>query len=137
MNKIQILIVCRQSKVLFAKGCVRGAHNSRHSHSVALAKRMNNESGWLAQIIYFVECVVPKTGTSNQHFTHWVAAVHWFMDHPYKIWYGDPTHVARILFPGSFIHSCDRYHTYNFIYEVIGVPLDDIWVQIRCMSLYH
>ena len=69
MNKIQILIVCRQSKVLFAKGCVRGAHNSRHSHSVALAKRMNNESGWLAQIIYFVECVVPKTGTSNQHFT--------------------------------------------------------------------
>lgn len=112
-DSYEVLILCRQSKALFAKGCIIGARKSRHSQSsLVLANKMNAEGGCLAEIIYFLECVVvPKTGNNTLHNTHWVAAVHWFMDHPCKVWYGDPTQVwSTSHFPG---------HSYILVSDII------------------
>ena len=49
---------------------------------------MNCDSGFLVEIIFFLECIVCQGNNSL-----WVAAVHWFMDHQCKVWYGNPTQV--------------------------------------------
>ena len=75
-DSYEVLILCCQSKALFAKGCIIGARKSRHSQSsLVLANKMNAEGGCLAEIIYFLECVVPKTGNNTLHNTHCVAAL--------------------------------------------------------------
>ena len=105
-DSYKILILCRRSKALCVNGCVIGTRKSRHSRSsLVLAKKMNAESDCLAEIIFFLECVIVPTDENTLHATHWVAAVHWFMDHPCKVWFGNPTQVwCTSHFPGhSFI----------------------------------
>ena len=116
-DSYKILILCRQSRALLVKDCVIGARKSRHSQSsFVLAKKMNSDSGCLAEIIYFLECVVvPEVPCSNSRphtCTHWIVAVRWFMDHPCRVWYGDPTQVWSISqFPG---------HSYIFVSDIIS-----------------
>ena len=89
------------------KHCI-GAQKSCHSQSsFVLARKMNNDSDCLVEIKFFLECFVSQ-GSSN-HSSHWVAAVNWFMDHPCKVWYGNPAQVwSTAQFPGySYILVSD------------------------------
>lgn len=102
-NSYQILILCHQSKALLTKDFIIGAQKSRHSQSsLVLAKKTNSDNACLAEIIFFLECVV-LSRSSNGHTRQWVAAVNWFMDHPCQVWYGNPTQVwSTARYPGIF-----------------------------------
>ena len=103
-NSYTVLILSQRTKALLLKDFVIGAKGSRHSQSsIVLANRTNSEVG-LAQILFFAECVAISK-VDGHHTKLWVAAVSWFMDHPCKVWYGNPVQVwSAATFPGfSFI----------------------------------
>lgn len=100
-----ILVLCRRAKALLVKDFVFGAQGSRHSQSsLVLAKRLSGDSVDLAEIFFFLECVA-ISNSDNQPTRQWVAAFLWFMEHPCRVWYGNPVQVwCTASYPGiSFI----------------------------------
>lgn len=104
-NSYTILVLCQRAKALLVKDFVIGAKGSRHSlSSLVLAKHSTDDEVGLAQILFFAQCVAITKSDGHQTII-WVAAVSWFMDHPCRVWYGNPVQVwSAASFPGfSFI----------------------------------
>lgn len=91
-----------RTKALMVSDFVIGSHRSRHAQS-SLVLSKQNDSENLAEILYFAECVVVPNCQSAKHIQLWVAAVNWFMEHPCKVWFGNPAQVwCTAKYPGEF-----------------------------------
>ena len=87
-----VLIVTRWTKRLLLNNCYLSC-----DHRKGLIFAMREESGaTLAQAIHFSECKCEVSGASESVGPTqkvWVIAVKWYMEHPYKVWYGSPSQV--------------------------------------------
>ena len=94
----RVLTLCRQTRSLKVGDYVLGAKGSRHSRSsLVLANRDTRLE--LAEIQYFSECVVLLNGCPGSNLI-WVACVNWYLEHPCKLWYGNPIQVwSTVLSP--------------------------------------
>ena len=93
----RILVLCKRTKALVMQNFVLGAQGSRHTQSsLVLARNPSNNSICLAEIVFFLHCTTISNDT-NGRTTKWIDAVKWFMDHPCRVWFGNPTQVYVTL----------------------------------------
>ena len=88
-----VLVLCTPMKALLVQKFVIGAEGSRHTkYSLVLANNTVTNSNTLANITFFIQCTV-GSGITSELSKIWMAAVEWYMDHPCKVWFGNPTQV--------------------------------------------
>ena len=46
----------------------------------------------MAKITFFIQCTV-EYGLTSEPSKIWMTALEWYMDHPCKVWFGNPTRV--------------------------------------------
>lgn len=89
----RILVLSRRAKALLVQNVIIGAEGTRHTKSsFVLAKNSTTNSVCLAEIVFFLHCTA-ISNTTNSHTRRWVAAVKWYMDHPCRVWFGNPVQV--------------------------------------------
>lgn len=86
-----VLTLCRQTRSLKVGDYALGARSSRHSRS-SLVLAYRGEVLELAEIQYFSECAV-VLNDQGRTISLWVACVNWYLEHPCKLWYGNPVEV--------------------------------------------
>lgn len=91
-ESFEILTLCRKAKALRIRDHVLGAKGSRHSRSSLVLAERNNHSIELAEIEYFFQYNVLQSNHSQAQ-TFWVAVVNWYLEHPCRVWYGNPVQV--------------------------------------------
>ena len=97
----KILTLCCQTRALVAESYVLGAKRSRHSQSL-LVLAEHKEKLVLAEIQFFIECVAVHSDLF-QLGTLWVACLDLYLEHPCKVWYGNPVQVWSTVFsPDTF-----------------------------------
>lgn len=113
-----VLTLCRRTKALAVGDFVLGAKGSRHSQSsLVLAEcSQTGERVALAEIQYFMECIAIPDNDHIQGVSLWIACVNWFLEHPCKVWYGNPVQVWT--FSWFFSHSCEEHQVSPCLCEV-------------------
>lgn len=95
--------LCLQTKALAINGFALGAKGSRHAQS-SLVLAEQSQLIRLAEIQYFVECVAVPDKEKAKPINQCFACVSWFMEHPCKLWYGNPVQVwTTVTSPGLFL----------------------------------
>lgn len=96
----------------------------------------------LYQLIYFMECKLVKSSDPSISTSFWVAAASEFMEHPCKVWFGNPVEVWCMapnsidikFIPVSFIKKQVVYTKTKFSFgQIIG---EDHVFQLNIISRY-
>jgi hypothetical protein len=90
-----LLMLHKRAKALLVKKYAIGAQGSRYCHSsLVFAQPLNKKEVAIAEVQLFAECSVKlECQDSNSTQSTWLAAVFWYMEHPFRVWYGYPTQV--------------------------------------------
>ena len=132
-------------KALLVQKFVIGAEGSRHTKSsLVLAKNTVTNSTTLAKITFFIQCTVHvESGITSERSKIWMAAVEWYMDHPCKVWFGNPTQVwSTATYPGySFVLVSDIVS--RIVYTKVtlsfgrAIGQDSVYVIVSLTSNLH
>ena len=96
------LTLCKQSKTITVQNFVIGGRGSRHSKSSLILIDHNTEPQ-LAEIECFFDCVVKST-TGPQLATITFVHGYWLLEHPCKLWFGNPVQVwTTVTSPSPFL----------------------------------
>ena len=90
-QSFRILMLCRCTKALKVGEFILAANGSKHSKSYFVLAYRSAERIELAEILYFVECIVITA--ENKVSKMWTACIKWYVEHPCKARYGHPVEV--------------------------------------------
>ena len=103
-QSFKILTLCMQTKALLVGDFVLGAKKSRHSQASLVLAEHSEDRLELAEIQYFARGVAILDQNPTTSVEVWFAFVHWFEEHPCKVWYGHPVQVwTTVTCTNSFI----------------------------------
>ena len=94
----EVLMICHLTKSLRVGDFVLGAVGSRNTQSSLVLAECSPHQVVLAEVQYFLEVTVKD----NDHQNLWVACVNTFMEHPCRVWFGNPVQVWTSTISSSF-----------------------------------